>query len=69
MSSRLRELENMIFFGDHSDEEWIKIDKEVDEELSKSSDEEIQNFMDSGAGDLLTQIIESIDLIPPVSNS
>ena len=61
MNSRLRELKRKIFSGDHSDEQWLKINDEVNEELAKATDQEREEFLDSGAGDLLTQIIEYMD--------
>ena len=61
MKSKLAELEEKIFFGDHSDEEWRQFNKEVDKELAVASEEEKQRFMDSGAGDLITQIMEYMD--------
>lgn len=59
--SKLHELENLILFGEHSDEEWKEIDKMVDEELEKASEAEKEAFMDSGAGEALTQILEYMD--------
>lgn len=61
MKGNLRELENKILFGDHSDEEWKKLDKSVNEAFAHASAKERQLFMDSGAGNLLTQIIEYMD--------
>lgn len=61
MKSKLAELEEKIFFGDHSDEEWRQFNKEVDKELAVASEKEKQRFMDSGAGDLITQIMEYMD--------
>lgn len=59
--SKLEELKNKIFFGDHSDEEWNEINSEVQEEFKKASDDEKQDFIDSGAGNLLEQIIEYME--------
>lgn len=59
--SKLEELKNKIFFGEHSDEKWIKINLEVQEEFAKASDGEKQDFIDSGAGNLLAQILEYMD--------
>lgn len=61
MKSKLAELEEKILFGEHSDGEWRQLDKEVDIELAVASEEEKQRFMDSGAGELITQIMEYIE--------
>lgn len=61
MQSRLKELKNKIFFGKHSDEEWKKINEEVDEIWDKVSEEDKQEFVESGAGGLLGQIMEYMD--------
>lgn len=61
MNSRLRGLKKKIFYGDHSDEQWEKINDEVSEEFRKATDQEREEFLDSGAGDLLAQIMEYMD--------
>lgn len=61
MKSKLVKLEEKIFFGDHSDEEWRQLDKEVDKDLAIANEKEKQHFMDSGAGDMLAQILEFMD--------
>lgn len=61
MKSRLQELEDMILFEEHSDREWREIDRMVDEEYKKANEDEKKSFMDSGAGDALTQILEYMD--------
>ena len=44
-----------------TDEEWLELNKEVDEAWKSATDEEKQEFEDSGAGDMLGQIIEFMD--------
>ena len=61
MKSKLKKLENIIFFGEHSDEEWRKIEKEAREEFEKATEEEKREFIDSGAGPLLEQVLEYIE--------
>ena len=61
MGGRLRELQNKIFFGECSNEQWEKINDEVSEEFRKATDQEREEFLDSGAGDLLAQIMEYMD--------
>lgn len=58
MSKKLKELEKIIFEGDRTDEEWLRVEKEVEEAWGYSSDEEKSDFEESGAGDMLGQIIE-----------
>ena len=54
----LKDLENKIFYGDYTDDEWRNINKELKEEFSKASEEEKKAFVDSGAGNMLAMIIE-----------
>jgi hypothetical protein len=61
VKSELKELEDLILFGEHSDDEWLLLNKRLEEEFKKASDKEKQDFIDSGAGDLLGQIIEFMD--------
>lgn len=61
MNSKLKNLEKSILFGNHSDIEWIELNKEVDEALAHANEKEKQEFMDGGAGDLITQILEWIN--------
>lgn len=61
MPRDLKELERIIFGKDMTDKEWLELNKEVDEAWERSTDEERQEFEDSGAGDMLGQIIEFMD--------
>lgn len=61
MPRNLKELEKIIFGKDMTDEEWLKLEKEVDEAWEGATDVERQEFEDSGAGDMLGQIIEFMD--------
>ena len=58
-------MKKIIFFEELTDEEWLKLNKEVQESWKSATNEEKQAFEDSGAGDLLTQIIEYMDC-PPI---
>lgn len=58
MSKNLKELEEIIFEGDRTDEEWLRVEKEVKEAWKYANDEEKRDFEKSGAGDMLGQIIE-----------
>lgn len=61
MQNRLKELERKIFGKDLTDEGWIQLKEQVDEAWNDASEKERQEFMDSGAGDMLGQIIEFMD--------
>ena len=61
MEVDLYKLKNKIFFGDHSDEEWLQIKLEVERRMKDAAIEEKNDFLNSGAGNLLMQIIEYMD--------
>lgn len=58
--TKLRELELKIFYGDHSNAEWWEIYRDVTTALTLSGEKERQEFFDSGAGELLEQVMEYI---------
>ena len=61
MARSLKKLKKIIFFGELTNEDWLELIKEVQESWKSATDEERQAFKDSGAGDLLTQLIEYMD--------
>ena len=61
MSRSLKELESIIFGKDMTDKKWLELNKEVDEVWNSATNEERQEFEDSGAGDMLGQILEFMD--------
>lgn len=61
MARSLKKLKKIIFFGELTNEDWLELIKEVQESWKSATDEERQAFEDSGAGDLLTQLIEYMD--------
>ena len=61
MPRNLKELESIIFGKDMTDKKWLELNKEVDEAWNSATDEERQEFEDSGAGDMLGQILEFMD--------
>lgn len=61
MKNRLNELKRKILGKDLTDEEWLQLKDEVDEVWDDASEKERQEFVDSGAGDMLGQIIEFMD--------
>lgn len=60
MARQLSELKNAIIFGNHSHQEWLMLDSEVDAAIKESTDDEIQEFVDSGAGEELDMICSAI---------
>ena len=58
MSKSLKELEKIIFGEERPDEEWLRVEKEVKEAWDYASNEEKRDFEESGAGDMLGQMIE-----------
>lgn len=61
MPKSLNELKKVIFGKDMADEEWLELNKEVDEAWKSAGDKERKDFEDSGAGNMLGQIIEFMD--------
>ena len=57
-NKKLKELETKIFYGDYTDEEWRKINEELQEEFAKASEEDKKAFVDSGAGNMMAMIME-----------
>lgn len=60
MKRVLLDLINDILINDHTPEEWLCLEREVDELLEQSSEENIQKFVDSGAGEMLDMICSGI---------
>lgn len=56
MGRRLSELRHEIMTGDLSVEEWLQLDQEVTEALADASEAEIEEFVNSGAGETLDMI-------------
>lgn len=61
MQNKLKVLEIKIFGEDLTDEEWIQLGGKVDKAWKDASEYERQEFVDSGAGDMLGQIIEFME--------
>lgn len=60
-NKKLKEFENKIFYGEYTDEEWRKLDEELQEEFEKASEEDKKAFVDSGAGNMMAMILEYMD--------
>lgn len=56
MSRSLSELRHEIMLGHHSKDEWLELDREVNDAIASASDDEVQAFVDSGAGESLDMI-------------
>lgn len=61
MLRNLNELKEIIFGEDMTDKEWLELSKEVDDAWKNATDNEKQEFEDSGAGDMLGQMLEFMD--------
>ena len=61
MLRNLNELKEIIFGEDMTDKEWLELSKEVDDAWENATDNEKQEFEDSGAGDMLGHILEFMD--------
>ena len=56
MARSLLELRREIMTGDLSIEGWLRLDQEVKEAFANASETEIEEFVDSGAGESLDMI-------------
>ncbi|MBR4290684.1 MAG: hypothetical protein IKT52_08605 [Oscillospiraceae bacterium] len=60
MAKTLANLADRILSLDHSDEEWQVLKKEFDALVSSATEEELQNFTESGAGEALYMATSSV---------
>lgn len=60
MARNLLELRRIISTQNHSFAEWLSLDKEVNEAMKSASEEEINEFVDSGAGEELDMMCAAI---------
>ena len=60
MTRQLSELKNDIMLGKHSAQEWLMLDKKVDAAMKAATESEVQDFVDSGAGEALDMICSAI---------
>jgi len=60
MARSLLELKQIIMTQNHSATEWLRLDKEVNEAMKSASEEEINEFIDSGAGEELDMTCSAI---------
>ena len=44
----------------NTEEDWIRLDREVDEAIQRASEEDVQKFVDSGAGEMLDMACSAI---------
>ncbi len=56
MKRTLLDLIHDILINEHTAEDWLRLEREVDELFGYSSEEDIQKFVDSGAGEMLDMI-------------
>ena len=60
MARSLKELQVAIMQGNNRHEEWMCLEKEVDEAMRISTEEEIRDFVDSGAGEVLDMLCSAV---------
>lgn len=63
MARSLKELKIVIMQSDNRREDWIRLEKEVDEAMLQSTETEIQDFVESGAGEILDMSCSAIRTI------
>lgn len=62
MTLTLKELRHRIMLCDNTVKDWIQLGIDVDAAISTSTEEEIQSFVDSGAGEMLDMILSGIQI-------
>ena len=56
MARKLDELKKVIMLNDYSREGWLQIEQEVETAIKESTEAEVENFVESGAGEILDMI-------------
>ena len=62
MAKTLSDLRNEILLVNHTAEEWLRLDDEVNEAILNASEDEVRSFVDSGAGEMLDMILSGIQI-------
>ena len=60
MARNLLELKRVIMTQNHSVADWLSLDKEVNEAMKNATEAEINEFVDSGAGEELDMTCSAI---------
>ena len=60
MARSLLELKHIIMTQNHSAADWLSLDKEVNEAMKNATETEINEFVDSGAGEELDMTCSAI---------
>ncbi len=60
MARSLLELKHIIMTQNHSVADWLNLDKEVNEAMRNATEAEIDEFVDSGAGEELDMTCSAI---------
>lgn len=63
MAKTLSDLRNEILLVNHTAEEWLRLDDEVNEAILNASEDEVRSFVDSGAGEMLDMACSAIKVI------
>ena len=56
MARKLDELKKVIMLNDYPREDWLQIELEVETAIKESTEAEVENFVESGAGEILDMI-------------
>ena len=65
MAKTLSDLRNEILLVNHTAEEWLRLDDEVNEAILNASEDEVRSFVYSGAGEMLDMACSAIKVIHP----
>ena len=60
MVKQLAELQREIMLMDNTVEDWERLTHEVNEAMTNATDDEIQKFVDSGAGEELDMMCSAL---------
>ena len=63
MAKTLSDLRNEILLVNHTAEEWLRLDDEVNEAILNASEDEVRSFVDSGAGEMLDMVCSAIKVV------
>ena len=63
MAKTLQDLKLEIMTANHTTEQWLKLEVDVNEAMLRASEGDIQNFVDSGAGEMLDMACSAVRAI------
>ena len=69
MARQLYELKSDIMLGKLSAQEWLILEEEVAEAMKVATENEIQDFADSGAGEALYMTCSALRIVEEKTNN